>query len=103
VSVTPTAALLLDPAAQFWAGPPGVLAVNDVPTVINNLTVWIVGILVGLATLFLTAGGAMYLLAGGDPGQVERAKGALKSAAVGYALAVLAPVLMTILRAILGS
>jgi len=81
---------------------PGMLAVNDLPTVIDNLTTWVVGILAGVATLFLTIGGARYLMAGGDPGEVERAKGALKSAAVGYALAMLAPVFMTVLRQILG-
>lgn len=81
---------------------PGMLAVNDLPTVIDNLTQWVVGILAAAATLFLTIGGARYLMAGGDPGEVERAKGALKSAAVGYALAMLAPVFLDILRQILG-
>ena len=32
------------------------------------------GILAGLATLFLTLGGVRYVMAGGDPGEVERAK-----------------------------
>ena len=77
-------------------------APHDLPTIIRNLTVWIVGILAGVATLFLTVGGVRYLMAGGDPAEVERAKSALKSAAVGYALAVLAPVLLQILRSIVG-
>ena len=70
--------------------------------VINNLRNWIVGILAGVATLFLTIGGLRYLTAGGDPGQVEKAKVALKSAAVGYALAILAPLLVSILASIVG-
>lgn len=74
----------------------------DLPTVLNNATRWVVGILAAVATLFLTIGGARYLMAGGDPGEVERAKGALKSAGIGYALALLAPVLLQILRGILG-
>jgi Type IV secretion system pilin len=53
--------------------------------------VWIIGILVGLATLFLTIGGVRYLMAGRDPGEVGKAKTALKSAAIGYGLAILAP------------
>ena len=57
---------------------------------------WIVGLLAGVATLFLTVGGVRYLMAGGDPAEVERAKSALKSAALGYALAVLAPVLLQV-------
>jgi hypothetical protein len=70
--------------------------------VISNLTTWITGFLVGLATLFLTFGAVLYLTAGGDPGSVERAKGCLKSAAIGYALAVLAPLLVAALKSIVG-
>ncbi len=69
---------------------------------ISNLTTWIVGILAGIATLFLTIGGLRYLTAGGDPGQVEKAKTALKSAAVGYALAILAPLIVSILASLVG-
>ena len=84
------------------AAPVPVAAAHDLPTIIRNLTVWIVGLLAGVATLFLTVGGVRYLMAGGDPAEVERAKSALKSAAIGYALAVLAPVLLQILRDIVG-
>lgn len=94
------AAAMLGPALA--AAPMPVAAPNDLPTIIRNLTVWIVGLLAGVATLFLTVGGARYLMAGGDPAEVERAKSALKSAAIGYALAVLAPVLLQILRGIVG-
>ena len=69
---------------------------------ISNLTTWIVGILAGVATLFLTIGGLRYLTAGGDPGQVGKAKTALKSAAVGYALAILAPLIVSILASLVG-
>lgn len=58
---------------------------------ISNTTVWIAGILAGLDTLFLTIGGVRYLMAGGDPAEVEKAKTAFKSAGIGYALALLAP------------
>ena len=74
----------------------------DLPTVVSNATKWLVGILAGLATFFLTLGGARYLAAGGDPGEVERAKGALRSAGIGYALALLAPVILGVLKNILG-
>jgi hypothetical protein len=70
--------------------------------VIDNLRNWLVGILATVATLFLTIGGLRYLTAGGDPGQVEKAKTALKSAAIGYALAILAPLLVSILASIVG-
>jgi Type IV secretion system pilin len=94
------AVVVLTAATPAWAQtePTG----DELATVIANATAWIVGILVGLATLFLTIGGALYLMAGGDPGQIEKAKTALKSALIGYALAVLAPVLLAILDGILG-
>ena len=79
------------------------LAVASVDGVIDGLRTWIVSILVGLATLFLTIGGLRYLMAGGDPGEVEKAKSALRSAAIGYGLAVMAPVFVQILRQILGT
>src|SRR5258705_11330445 len=80
------------PSAAFAApGGPQILAVNDLPTVIGNLQGWIVGILAAVATLFLVIGFARYMTAGGDPSGAERAKGAFKAAAIGYAGALLAP------------
>lgn len=90
-------------AVALLAQPPHVWAVADIPTVIDNLRNWIVGILAGLATLFLTFGGLRYLMAGGDPGEVEAAKRALKAAGTGYGLAVLAPVVVTVLQGIVGA
>ena len=78
------------------------LAADSLAQVVTNLTNWVTGFLVGLATLFLTIGGARYRASDGNPGEVERAKSALKSAAVGYALAVLAPILVAALKSIVG-
>ena len=86
-------------AAPAWAQPPQPASLE---TVIDNLRVWIMGILAAVATLFLVIGGLRYITAGGDPSEIERAKGNLKSALLGYALAVLAPILLTILQSILG-
>jgi hypothetical protein len=83
----------------------GFLAVAGPPSltgVIDALRNWLVGLLAAVATLFLTIGGLRYLTAGGDPVQVERAKTALKSAAIGYALAALAPLLVSILTSVVG-
>jgi hypothetical protein len=91
-----TVLVAVAPAPQVWA-------VADIPTVIANLRNWIIGILAALATLFLTFGGLRYLMAGGDPGEVEAAKRALKAAAIGYALAILAPVIVTVLQGIVGA
>jgi hypothetical protein len=72
-------------------------------TILTNIQNWVLSLLVGLATLFVTIAGARYLLAGGDPGEVEAAKRALKSAAIGYTIAALATVLVSILRGLVGA
>ena len=71
--------------------------------VLNNIRNWLLGLLITLATLCLTIGGVRYLLAGGDPGEVEAAKRAIKSAAIGYSLAVLAPAFVAILHNLVGA
>jgi hypothetical protein len=94
-----------DPGAGAGAGAGvGVVvrAAADLPTVIGNITDWIVGLLVLVATLFLTYGGLRYVMAGGDPAEVDKAKSALKNALVGYALAILAPILLGIVQGWLG-
>jgi Type IV secretion system pilin len=88
--------------AVVGAASPAAAATPTLTTVISNLTNWIVGILAGVATLFLTIGGLRYLTAGGDPGQVEKAKTALKSAAIGYALAILAPLIVSIVTSVIS-
>ncbi len=103
-----TVALMLSiPTAAFadTSGPlhDGVyLAANDLPTVIGNLQTWIMGILAAVATLFLVLAGVYYATAGGDPQQVDKAKGAFKNALIGYGLAVLAPVLLQVVKGIVG-
>jgi hypothetical protein len=92
-----------DPGAGAGAGVGVVVrAAADLPTVIGNITDWIVGLLVLVATLFLTYGGLRYVMAGGDPAEVDKAKSALKNALVGYALAILAPILLGIVQGWLG-
>ncbi|MBT8227319.1 MAG: hypothetical protein HKP61_05295 [Dactylosporangium sp.] len=81
---------------------PDVLAAKTIPEVIDGLKLWIMGILAAVATLFLVIGGLRYMTAGGDPAQAEQAKGNFKAALAGYALAVLAPVILQVLQDILG-
>jgi hypothetical protein len=99
-----TVALMLSiPTAAFAdSSGPVYLAANDLPTVIGNLQTWIMGILAAVATLFLVLAGVYYATAGGDPQQVDKAKGAFKNALIGYGLAVLAPVLLQVVKGIVG-
>ena len=89
-------ALLATPALAQAADP-------TLSGVIDRIRTLLVGLLAGLATLFLTVGGVRYLFAGGDPGQVEKAKITLKSAAIGYALAALATPLVGLLKYVVGA
>jgi hypothetical protein len=76
---------------------------GSVDDVLTNLRNWLMGILAGVATVFLTIGGVRYVMGGGDPGEIEKAKTAFKSAGWGYALAALAPLVVTILKGIVGA
>ncbi len=102
VLTTATVAAALIAASPVFAADPTYLAVNTIPQVLDEATKWLMGILAAIATLFLTIGGVRYVTAGGDPGEVEKAKGAFKSAGVGFALAALAPIVVGILKSILG-
>ena len=81
---------------------PAAFAAADLNTVISNLSTWITGLLAALATLLLMIGGVRYILAAGDPSMHEKAKGAIRTALVGYALALLAPVLTALVQQIVG-
>jgi hypothetical protein len=76
---------------------------GSVGEVLDNIRNWTMGILAGLATVFLTIGGVRYVTAGGDPGEVQKAKSAFKSAGIGYGLAALAPLVVTVLKGIVGA
>lgn len=88
--------------AAAAAGSVAAAAPASLSAVIDNIRTWLVGLLVALATLFLTVGGVRYLLASGDPGEVAKAKDTLKYAALGYAVAALAPLLTSILKQLVG-
>jgi hypothetical protein len=105
LTVTLTVALLLiagAPAASAATVRVVALA-GSVDAVLTNVRNWIMGILAGLATVFLTIGGVRYVMAAGDPGEVQKAKIAFKSAGIGYALAALAPLVVTVLQGIVGA
>ena len=77
------------------------LAASDLNTVIDSVRDWVAGLLIALATLFLTVGGVRYLTAQGNPRAIEEAKAGIKAALIGYGLAALAPTLVSILQKVL--
>lgn len=93
--------LLMDPSAHAATAQAPAVA-GSVDQVLTNMRNWLLGILAGLATVFLTVGGVRYVMGGGDPGEIEKAKTAFKTAGIGYGLAVLAPLVVTVLQGIVG-
>ncbi|MGI5133199.1 pilin [Pseudonocardia sp. CA-107938] len=86
------------------AGDQIVLAqVGSVDQLLTNLRNWLMGILFGLTTVCVTVAGVRYVTSDGDPSQVERAKATLRSGAWGLALAALAPLVVEILKSVVGA
>ncbi|MFI5593541.1 pilin [Amycolatopsis sp. NPDC051758] len=98
-----SAIALLVSASAGHADTMVVALAGSVTDVLNNVRNWIMGILAGLATVFLSIGGVRYVMGGGDPGEVEKAKTAFKSAGWGYGLAALAPLVVEILKGLVGA
>lgn len=97
------AAGLLLTSSTAWAETVHIVALaRTVDEVLSNIRNWIMGVLAALAVVYLTIGGLRYLIASGDPGEVEKAKGAFKSAGIGFGLAALAPLVVEILKGIVG-
>lgn len=82
------------------AAPSGMGQVIDILESVRNA---LVAVLTALSIAALTYAGIRYVTAGGDPGGVEKAKTAAKSALVGLGLALLAPVLVAIVKDIISA
>ncbi|PKV82560.1 hypothetical protein ATK86_7050 [Nocardia fluminea] len=96
--------VLVSGAASAAPPEPVVLALaSSLDEVLDNIRNWLVGILAGLATVCLTVAGARYLIGAGDPAETEKAKSAFRAACLGYALAMLAPVVVAVLKSVVGA
>jgi hypothetical protein len=94
---------LFVPASAAHADTVVVALAGSVDQVLTNIRNWVMGILAGLATVFLSIGGVRRVMGGGDPGEQEKAKECFKAAAIGYGLAALAPLVVTVLQGIVGA
>lgn len=70
--------------------------------VLNRLQGMLMLVIGSLALVMLTVGGIRYVAAGGDSDGIKGAKHTVKHAVVGFALALLAPVVIEILKSIVG-
>ncbi|MEU6858482.1 pilin [Glycomyces sp. NPDC046736] len=73
---------------------------EDIIRVLDNLRLWVVGIAATVVAVMLTIAGLRYLLSS-EPGETEKAKSALRGAAIGFAIVLLAIPLVEILKGIL--
>nr|WP_221378383.1 pilin [Actinoplanes polyasparticus] len=93
-----TALVVLTCAGTAQAAPADagtvVLAAESINQVVNNIRIWLMGILAGWATLCLTVAFLRYT--SGEADEVERGKRGFRSAAIGYAGALLSPLIVTI-------
>ncbi len=97
-------AVLVAGSASAAPPEPVVLALaSSLDEVLDNIRNWLIGILAGLATVCLTVAGARYLIGAGDPAETEKAKTAFRAACLGYALAMLAPVVVAVLKSLVGA
>lgn len=102
-AVLTSAALLLTASLAHAETTQMVALAQSVSAVLTNVRNWIMGLLASVATVFLTVGGVRYVMANGDPGEVDKAKQSFKSAGFGYALAALAPLVVGVLKGIVGA
>jgi Type IV secretion system pilin len=98
----PTKALFVVIVVLALTAVPAYAATPELQNVLNNLRLWIAGLLATLATLFLSIGGLLYLTAAGNTRRIEQAKDAIRSAIIGYIFAGLAPLVVEIVQKITG-
>lgn len=83
-----------------FAAPQGLTRVVAILEALRNA---LVIVLTALAIAALTYAGVRYVIAAGDPAGVEKAKTAARSALVGLGLALLAPLLVSIVKGIIDA
>lgn len=98
-----TLALLVSASAAHAQTTHVLALVGSIDQVLSNIRDWVMGILAGLATVFLSIGGVYRVTAGGEPGGHEKAKECFKAAAIGYCMAALAPVVVHVLKGLVGA
>jgi hypothetical protein len=96
LAATLSAAIVVAFGEAAWAQAPEDPGVESIPEVVDRMRLWLIGILFSVAVFFFTLGGFRYMWSNGDPGELEKAKSSFRNAGIGLALAILAPLLVTI-------
>lgn len=94
---------LLIATSTASAQPVYVVAIaSTLDEVLTNIRNWIIGIAAAIATVCFSIGGLRLLINGSEPGEVDKAKASFKAGGVGFAVAMLAPLLVAILKTLVG-
>ena len=75
---------------------------QPIVNVLNNIQNLLLLGIGSLAVVMLTVGGVRYVLAQGDQEQLRHAKHTVRNALLGLALALLAPVLIALVKSVVG-
>lgn len=75
---------------------------QPIVNVLNNIQNLLLLGIGSLAVVMLTVGGVRYVLAQGDQEQLRHAKHTVRNALMGLALALLAPVLIALVKSVVG-
>jgi hypothetical protein len=75
---------------------------GSIVEILNRLRDTLMLVIGSLSLVMLTVGGIRYVTAGGDKNGVAGAKQTVKHALLGLAVAILAPVLIQVIKTILG-
>jgi hypothetical protein len=82
--------------AAFGEPVPPTVGVTSLDEVVENLRLWVFGLIAAVATLYLTLGAVRLMTANGKPEDIEKGWSAIRSAMIGYAFAIFSPVVVTI-------
>ncbi len=76
--------------------------VGDFPTLINNIVIYVSGVIGGLAVIMFVWAGILFLTSAGNEGQLTKARKALLYAVIGLAIALVGGGLITFIKNIIG-
>lgn len=76
--------------------------VTDIGGIFNNLFLFFIALVGGLAVVFIVIGGIRYIMAGGDPKATDSARDQITAALIGLVVALLAVVIVNIVGSFFG-
>jgi type IV secretory pathway VirB2 component (pilin) len=83
--------------------PTDISETNPIGGIFNTIFLFLIGIVGGLAIIFIVIGGIRYIMAQGDPKATDSAKNQITAAIIGLVVALLAVVIVLIVGNLLGA